>query len=63
MKAMITPLAIGAGVARFLAGLVKLMEGKDMSIIVNTGDDIELLSLHISPDVDIATYTLAGIVD
>ena len=34
-----------------------------MSIIVNTGDDIELFGLHISPDVDIVTYTLAGAVD
>ena len=34
-----------------------------MSVIVNTGDDIELFGLHISPDVDIVIYTLAGIVD
>jgi LPPG:FO 2-phospho-L-lactate transferase len=60
---MITALAGGVGAARFLTGLVKLVEGKDLSIIVNTGDDIELFGLHISPDVDIVTYTLAGIVD
>jgi LPPG:FO 2-phospho-L-lactate transferase len=30
---------------------------------VNTGDDIEMFGLHISPDIDIVTYTLAGIVD
>ncbi len=34
-----------------------------MSVVVNTGDDIELFGLHISPDLDIITYTLAGIVD
>jgi LPPG:FO 2-phospho-L-lactate transferase len=60
---MITALAGGVGAARFLTGLVKLFNGKDLSIIVNTGDDIELFGLHISPDVDIVTYTLAGIVD
>ena len=60
---MITALAGGVGAARFLTGLTKLVNGKDLSIIVNTGDDIELFGLHISPDVDIVTYTLAGIVD
>jgi LPPG:FO 2-phospho-L-lactate transferase len=60
---MITALAGGVGAARFLNGLVKLVNEKDLSVIVNTGDDIELFGLHISPDVDIVTYTLAGIVD
>jgi len=60
---MITALAGGVGAARFLTGLVELVNQKDLSIIVNTGDDIELFGLHISPDVDIVTYTLAGIVD
>jgi len=60
---MITALAGGVGAARFLTGLVKLVNGKDLSVIVNTGDDIELFGLHISPDVDIVMYTLAGIVD
>jgi len=60
---MITALAGGVGAARFLTGLVKLVNGRDLSIIVNTGDDIELFGLHISPDIDIVTYTLAGIVD
>ena len=60
---MITALAGGVGAARFLTGLVKLVNGKALSIIVNTGDDVELFGLHISPDIDIVTYTLAGIVD
>ena len=63
MKDMITALAGGVGAARFLRGLVKLVNEEDLSIIVNTGDDIELFGLHVSPDVDIVTYTLAGIVD
>ena len=60
---MITALAGGVGAARFLTGLTKLVKPKDLSVVVNTGDDIELFGLHISPDVDIVTYTLAGIVD
>ena len=60
---MITALAGGVGAARFLTGLAKLVDEKDLSVIVNTGDDIELFGLHISPDIDIVTYTLAGIVD
>jgi LPPG:FO 2-phospho-L-lactate transferase len=60
---MITALAGGVGAARFLTGLVRLVKGEDLTVIVNTGDDIDLFGLHISPDVDIVTYTLAGIVD
>ena len=60
---MITALAGGVGAARFLTGLVKIVNEKDLSIIVNTGDDIGMFGLHISPDIDIIAYTLAGIVD
>jgi len=60
---MITVLAGGVGAARFLQGLVKVVPEKDLSVVVNTGDDIELYDLHISPDLDIIMYTLAGVVD
>ncbi len=60
---MIAALAGGVGAARFLTGLTKLVKEEDLSVIVNTGDDIELFGLHISPDIDIVTYTLADIVD
>jgi LPPG:FO 2-phospho-L-lactate transferase len=60
---MITALAGGVGAARFLTGLVKLVNEDDLTVIVNTGDDIEMFGLHISPDIDIVTYTLAGIVN
>jgi LPPG:FO 2-phospho-L-lactate transferase len=59
----ITALAGGVGAARFLTGLTKVTAPEDLTVIVNTGDDINLFDLHISPDVDIVTYTLAGIVD
>jgi LPPG:FO 2-phospho-L-lactate transferase len=60
---LITALAGGVGAARFLTGLTKLVREEDLLVVVNTGDDIEMFGLHISPDVDIVAYTLAGIVD
>jgi len=59
----ITCLAGGVGAARFLQGLVKVVPEENVTVIVNTGDDIELYGLYISPDIDIVTYTLAGLVD
>ncbi|MFB0504958.1 MAG: 2-phospho-L-lactate transferase CofD family protein, partial [Candidatus Bathyarchaeia archaeon] len=56
-------MAGGVGAARFLSGLVRVISEEELTVIVNTGDDIELYGLHISPDVDIVTYTLADIVD
>jgi LPPG:FO 2-phospho-L-lactate transferase len=60
---LITALAGGIGAAKLLSGLVKIIPQEELTVIVNTGDDIELYGLHISPDIDIITYTLAGIVD
>jgi LPPG:FO 2-phospho-L-lactate transferase len=60
---MITALAGGVGAAKLLTGLVKIMNPEDLTAIINTGDDIELHGLHISPDLDIAAYSLAGIVN
>jgi len=60
---LITVLAGGVGAARFLQGLVKIVPEEEITVIVNTGDDIQLYGLHISPDLDIVIYTLASIVD
>jgi LPPG:FO 2-phospho-L-lactate transferase len=57
---MITVLAGGVGAAKFLQGLVEVVDPGQVTIIGNTGDDIELHGLHLSPDLDIVTYTLAG---
>jgi len=59
----VTCLAGGIGAAKFLQGLVRILPQENITIIVNTGDDIELHGLHISPDPDIIMYTLAGIVN
>lgn len=60
---MITTLAGGVGASKFLLGLSHVVAPEETAIIVNTGDDIELFGLYIAPDLDIVTYTLAGIVN
>ncbi len=59
----ITCLAGGVGAARFLEGLANVFPPEKTTVIVNTGDDLQYLGCHVSPDIDIVTYTLAGIVD
>jgi LPPG:FO 2-phospho-L-lactate transferase len=59
----ITALAGGVGASKLLLGLHGVIDPRDLTVIVNTGDDITLHGLRISPDLDIVTYTLAGIVD
>jgi LPPG:FO 2-phospho-L-lactate transferase len=59
----IAALAGGVGGAKFLLGLTRAMDPRDITIIANTGDDIVLHGLRISPDPDIITYTLAGVVN
>jgi LPPG:FO 2-phospho-L-lactate transferase len=60
---MIVALAGGVGAAKFLRGLVTVLPPEELTIISNTGDDINLFGLHISPDIDIVAYTLSGLVD
>ncbi len=60
---MITVLAGGVGAARFLQGLVKVVDSSEVTVIINTGDDVVLHGLYISPDVDTVTYTLSGLAD
>ena len=42
---------------------MEVIPPEDLTIISNTGDDIEMFGLHISPDIDIVAYTLSGLVD
>jgi LPPG:FO 2-phospho-L-lactate transferase len=57
---MFAALAGGVGAARFLRGLVRVVPPADVVAVVNTGDDEEVHGLHVSPDLDSVTYTLAG---
>jgi LPPG:FO 2-phospho-L-lactate transferase len=59
----ITALAGGVGASKLLLGLYDVIDPHSLTIIVNTGDDITLHGLKISPDLDIVTYTLAGVID
>ncbi len=51
------------GAARFLRGLVEVVAPSQITAIVNTGDDYPFYGVHVSPDLDIVTYTLADRVD
>ena len=62
-KENIAALASRVGASKLLLGLYDVIDPRDLTVIVNTGDDITLHGLKISPDLDIVTYTLAGIVD
>ena len=59
----ITALAGGVGASKLLLGLYDVADPTRLTAIVNTGDDITLHGLKISPDLDIVTYTLAGVID
>ena len=56
-------LAGGVGAARFLQGLVQVVDPAQITAIVNTGDDLDVYGVHVSPDIDIVMYTLAGLAD
>ena len=60
---MIVALAGGVGAARMLRGLVSVVEPEKITAVVNTGDDIVMHGLHVSPDLDTVTYTLAGMIN
>jgi LPPG:FO 2-phospho-L-lactate transferase len=53
----------GVGGARFLRGVIACIDPGDVTIVGNVADDIELLGLHVSPDLDSVLYTLAGLAD
>lgn len=62
-RAVIAVLAGGVGAARMLRGLSAAVPPARIAAIVNTGDDSEMHGLHISPDLDTVTYTLAAAID
>ena len=50
----------GIGGAKLALGLYHVLDPAGLFLVLNTGDDFEYLGLHISPDIDTVTYTLAG---
>ena len=53
----------GVGGARFLCGLADAVDPANVTAIVNVGDDVEVLGLSVSPDLDSVLYALAGLAD
>ena len=53
----------GVGGARFLCGLADTVDPADITAVVNVGDDVEVLGLCVSPDLDSVLYALAGLAD
>ncbi len=60
---MLTVLSGGTGTPKLLQGLIQLVKHEELSIIVNTAEDVEISGLHVSPDLDTVMYTLAGVVN
>ena len=59
----IAVLAGGVGGARFVQALTEVVERRDVTVIANVGDDVEIHGLRVSPDLDTLLYTLAGLGD
>jgi LPPG:FO 2-phospho-L-lactate transferase len=60
---MIVVLAGGVGAARYLRGVMRVVPPDEIVIVGNTGDDFDVYGVHVSPDLDIVTYTLTGQID
>ena len=53
----------GVGGARFVRGVVDVVDPRLVAVVGNVGDDLEVLGMHVSPDLDSVLYALAGLVD
>jgi len=53
----------GGGGARFARGLAEVLPAGDLTVVGNVGDDLEILGVNVSPDLDSLLYTLAGLID
>jgi LPPG:FO 2-phospho-L-lactate transferase len=63
VTARVIALSGGIGGAKLILGLAQVVEGSDLLVVANTGDDFEHCGFHISPDIDTLLYTLAGLSD
>jgi LPPG:FO 2-phospho-L-lactate transferase len=59
----IAVLAGGVGGARFVQALTEVVPARDVTVVANVGDDLEVHGLHVSPDLDTLLYTLAALGD
>ncbi len=56
-------LAGGLGGSRFARALAETIDPRELTIVGNVGDDVEVFGLHVSPDLDTILYTLTGRLD
>jgi LPPG:FO 2-phospho-L-lactate transferase len=59
----VTLLSGGGGGARFASALADVLPPGELTVVGNVGDDVEVLGLHVSPDLDSILYSLAGLID
>jgi LPPG:FO 2-phospho-L-lactate transferase len=60
---MLAVLSGGTGTPKLLQGLARLVGQEELTVIVNTADDLEQSGIYVAPDLDVVTYTLAGLID
>ena len=63
MSPRVIALSGGVGGAKLVLGLAKIIEGSDLLVVANTGDDFDHCGFHICPDIDTLLYTLSGLSD
>jgi LPPG:FO 2-phospho-L-lactate transferase len=59
----VVALAGGTGAGKFLRGLVRAVPPEEVTVVVNTADDLDLFGLRICPDLDSVLYWLSGLAD
>jgi LPPG:FO 2-phospho-L-lactate transferase len=60
---VICVLAGGTGGAKLARGIADVAGAGELTVVANTGDDVEIYGVHVSPDPDLVTYWLAGVID
>ena len=60
---MVVVLAGGTGGAKLAAGMLDVVGPRELTVIANTADDVEVYATHVSPDPDLVTWWLAGLID
>jgi LPPG:FO 2-phospho-L-lactate transferase len=60
---VVVVLAGGSGGARLARGVLDVVGGDQLTVIANTGDDVEMYGVHVSPDPDLVTWWLADLID
>ena len=60
---MVVLLSGGTGGAKLARGMLDQLGPDQLAVVANTGDDIAAFGLHVSPDPDLVTYWLAGVID